>query len=479
MKKTGRFFSVLLAILTVFGILPFSAVTAFAEAQANDLTIDFVVYNDFTGMTFEPVFVGQGQLPADALPKLPQYVTDADGQFYKSSGWCTDPACTKRYDPSPVTGSFTLYAKYVKQYLLVLYAVDPSGSELPYPDFDAYVLQPGLHGGWFDEGADVAVLSKAKAGYLFAEWRYTQEPGSPQEICTDGSLLSSEASDTVRLNSNLYMVAVFRECGAHTPGEPVRENEIPASCEKDGRYDSVTYCDACRKELSRETVAVSATGHDYGDWTQTAAPTCLAAGEETRRCSRCKDVDRRDVPARGHDFGDWTRTAEPTCLGKGTQTRVCARCGTLETGPVDALGHAWDAWEIVRSASPDAPGEKKHVCARCGTVETAQIDVLILCSSADGQSSSRLTVTVPYARRGAVATTLTADEEIILTSSDPKLLEVNADGSVTFTRLRLFRRSATVTAVSADGSRTATCTIQIELRWWHYILWLLLGFLWF
>lgn len=40
----------------------------------------------------------------------------------------------------------------------------------------------------------------------------------------------------------------------HSPGEPVRENEIPATETTDGEFDSVVYCSVCGHELSREHV---------------------------------------------------------------------------------------------------------------------------------------------------------------------------------------------------------------------------------
>ena len=51
----------------------------------------------------------------------------------------------------------------------------------------------------------------------------------------------------------------------HTPGEPVRENELEPGCETEGSYDTVVYCTVCGKELSRETTAVPALGHDWGE----------------------------------------------------------------------------------------------------------------------------------------------------------------------------------------------------------------------
>ena len=47
----------------------------------------------------------------------------------------------------------------------------------------------------------------------------------------------------------------------HTPGESVRENEKPATCEDAGSYELVIYCSVCKAEISRETEAISPFGH--------------------------------------------------------------------------------------------------------------------------------------------------------------------------------------------------------------------------
>ena len=51
----------------------------------------------------------------------------------------------------------------------------------------------------------------------------------------------------------------------HTPGEAVRENEIPASCTADGSYDEVTYCTVCSEKLSTERRTVPAAGHKWSE----------------------------------------------------------------------------------------------------------------------------------------------------------------------------------------------------------------------
>ncbi|MCD7784834.1 MAG: hypothetical protein LUH18_04545 [Oscillospiraceae bacterium] len=54
------------------------------------------------------------------------------------------------------------------------------------------------------------------------------------------------------------------EATGHTESEPVVENEVAATCTKDGSYDLVVYCSVCEAEISRVTMAGDpATGHTY------------------------------------------------------------------------------------------------------------------------------------------------------------------------------------------------------------------------
>ena len=61
---------------------------------------------------------------------------------------------------------------------------------------------------------------------------------------------------------------------AHTPGEPVRAEEKPATCTEGGSYEEVTSCTVCGTELSRKIVETLALGHDYVNGV----------------CTRCHDV---------------------------------------------------------------------------------------------------------------------------------------------------------------------------------------------
>ena len=103
----------------------------------------------------------------------------------------------------------------------------------------------------------------------------------------------------------------------HTPGAAVRENEVPATCVKDGSYDEVVYCTVCNTELSRTPKTINATGiHTPGE--------------------------------------TWQSDAE-------NHWHICSECEQL----VDTAAHTY-SWVIVKKATETENGLKKEVCSVCG-----------------------------------------------------------------------------------------------------------------
>ena len=124
----------------------------------------------------------------------------------------------------------------------------------------------------------------------------------------------------------------------HVEGEPVIENNVEATCTKDGSYDEVVYCSVCHEELSRDTVKINATGHTPSDWITETPATCEGAGSRYKECTVCHEVlEREEIPATGHEWGDWTQTKAPTCTEEGEEQRTCSVCGETETRPIAAL----------------------------------------------------------------------------------------------------------------------------------------------
>ena len=77
----------------------------------------------------------------------------------------------------------------------------------------------------------------------------------------------------------------------HKEAAAVKENIKPATCSKEGSYESVVYCSVCSKELSRETVAVAKLAHTPSEDDNDCTTEVI--------CSVCSEVV---VEGKQHDF---------------------------------------------------------------------------------------------------------------------------------------------------------------------------------
>ncbi len=207
----------------------------------------------------------------------------------------------------------------------------------------------------------------------------------------------------------------------HTPDEAVKEEEISATCETAGSYDSVVYCADCDYEISRETIIVDALGHniviDTSNIRFKTEPTCTESGIMIQYCYRCnKDIDVTVAPY-GHKevavedvastctvngsiggtkcsvcgevlvqpteapLAEHTRKEgvyeEPTCTENGYKGRVvCGVCNaTLEEGEVLPAAHKY---ELVAEVKPscEETGSKTYKCTECKDVTVETVDAL-------------------------------------------------------------------------------------------------------
>lgn len=76
-------------------------------------------------------------------------------------------------------------------------------------------------------------------------------------------LCSCSVVDTVDSNSSNSSSFLPSSLHVHINGESVIENYVEATCDKDGGFDEVVYCNVCDKELSRQSFIIEATGHNY------------------------------------------------------------------------------------------------------------------------------------------------------------------------------------------------------------------------
>ena len=104
--------------------------------------------------------------------------------------------------------------------------------------------------------------------------------------------------------------------------------------------------------VPRETREVEALGHSFSDWTVSKEATCTEAGQETRTCERCQEMETREIPAKGHDYK--VTVVEPTCEEEGYTLHECTVCGHAYRDEfVDASGHG--VTEIRTPRRPPAP----------------------------------------------------------------------------------------------------------------------------
>jgi hypothetical protein len=171
---------------------------------------------------------------------------------------------------------------------------------------------------------------------------------------SDGKTLVDSCTDT---NENRVCV----ECG-ETVGQAHGEDKevtYDPTCVNVGYTTRV--CLACREELAEPTDVKAPTGvHTYGEWNQTAAPTCTEDGAKQRKCEYCDAVETGVVPATGHTMGAYDKNDTQ-------HWNVCNTCGVEINNT--RVNHTWTVKEVVAVPQPGIPGETVYECY-CGAEKT-------------------------------------------------------------------------------------------------------------
>jgi len=122
---------------------------------------------------------------------------------------------------------------------------------------------------------------------------------------------------------------------------------------------------------NRQFVAIECEDeHNFGEWSESLAPTCTEKGVEERICDTCKKAETREISPLGHSFGEWYTDSEPTCIADGTERRVCF-CGETETRNIPLIpdnhidedeNNFCDNCGISLSDDDDIKEECSHLC---------------------------------------------------------------------------------------------------------------------
>ena len=171
----------------------------------------------------------------------------------------------------------------------------------------------------------------------------------------------------------LKQQSVINKLG-HNKGDAAVENLISPTCTEDGSYDSVIYCTRCNEELSRNSVVMTATGHNYV--ATVTEPTCKSEGYTTYTCTKCNDKHYSDFVSKLEHSEVIDNAIVPTCTETGlTEGSHCFVCNEVIVKQivVPALGHNWDSGKVTKKATPTATGVKTYTCTVCKKTKTQTI----------------------------------------------------------------------------------------------------------
>lgn len=127
------------------------------------------------------------------------------------------------------------------------------------------------------------------------------------------------------------------------------------------------------KKVAKCTVTV--TGHNYGEWTVSVAPTCQDEGVETRVCKSCKKIQERTLDTVDHNWQKfYTVDEEPTCTDIGVAYIYCDDCDETEEIVIPALGHCWTDEKVVDlEPTNNSYGQKSYHCLYCDATSGEEI----------------------------------------------------------------------------------------------------------
>ena len=193
---------------------------------------------------------------------------------------------------------------------------------------------------------------------------------------------------------------------AHTPGEAVKENVIPATCFSEGSYDEVVYCavEACKHKISSVTIKVAKLNHKdenprdaicdlCGTKLECSHPETDIRGKITANCvmegytgdtycSICgeKLATGKSVPVTDHNYGERPSSViNATCVSERTEIFKCENCAATKRVVQDKDKGQYAAHSIIRvtkiEPTCDKSGFDVIYCTFCSTnveiIETA------------------------------------------------------------------------------------------------------------
>ena len=178
------------------------------------------------------------------------------------------------------------------------------------------------------------------------------------------------------LQEGSYYEVTAEELTLPATGEHVFPDEdysdyIPPTCTEDG-HAAGRQCANCDAWYGgAEPAVIEALGHDWTEWVEDR-DSCDVAGERTRTCNRCQEVESEQLSAGQHSWDDGVITKAPTCTTTGVKTKACELCDATTTETVPATGHKRAALAAVDPTCTTTGLTAGERCTACGLTFTAQ-----------------------------------------------------------------------------------------------------------
>ena len=201
------------------------------------------------------------------------------------------------------------------------------------------------------------------------------------ECSNAGIFTDNHASNTPLASTDTPAIYLFVKNDGTTPPTPhthvlTAHVAVAATCTEAGN-EAYWECTGCGKLFSdaegkTEISAIPTTaalGHSFGDWTVVTAATCTKAGSEQRVCSKCGEVETREIAATGHGATELKNAKEATCSAEGyTGDYVCTVCGEVVTAgsAIAKLAHQTQVVNKKDATCTEAGYTGDTVCSVCG-----------------------------------------------------------------------------------------------------------------
>ncbi len=199
--------------------------------------------------------------------------------------------------------------------------------------------------------------------HVFTEWSVSSdatcvEKGQKTRSCTECGYTEYDSID-IDLNAHLW------EDDFTVDKEP--------TCTADGSRS--IHCSRCN--ATKDSEAIPATAHQYGEWKVVKKATCTENGKRVRECANCGKNEEDIIPSAHIWNKKITVDKEPTCTEDGSQSIHCTQCNAQkDIQKLSAKGHDWSEWKIIKKPTTVEKGVEERHCQVCGVVEKNELDLI-------------------------------------------------------------------------------------------------------